>query len=51
MLNLKILQYNLVDNASGILFAKNWISIIIFEGNIDIFENFMKFDAPHLHKL
>ena len=46
-----MLQYNLVDNASGILSAKNWISIIIFEGNIDIFVNFMKFDAPHLHKL
>ena len=43
--NLKILQYNLVDNASGILSANNWISIIIFEGNIDIFVNFMKFAA------
>ena len=45
------IKYNLVDNAAGILFAKNWLSIITLEGNIDRFVNFMKFDASHLHKL
>ena len=49
--NLQLLQYDIVDKASGILSAKNWLSIIIFEGNIDRFVNFMKFDASHLHKL
>ena len=48
---MKILQYNHVDNASWILSAKNWIAIIILEGTIYIFVNFMKFDVPHLQKL
>ena len=45
---------DLVNNASEILSAKNWLSNIVFARNIDKFDKFDKFEklyASHLHKL